>query len=95
MAKAQSEKKDKQEANRKYRRKIKQKVKNKEENPPILREESNLYAFGKDGKNYDIEMKDKELRKTLDFETIMNTVGIEDHSSYLCLECLKACPLNF
>ena len=40
-------------------------------------------------------LKDEELRKTVNFETIMNTVGIEDHSSYLCLECLKSCPLNF
>lgn len=39
-------------------------------------------------------LKDTEVRKTVDFETIMNTVGIEDHSSYRCLECLKACPLN-
>lgn len=39
-------------------------------------------------------LKDKEVTKTVDFETIMNTVGIEDHSSYRCFECLKACPLN-
>ncbi|MFX1283202.1 MAG: hypothetical protein ACFFB5_06080 [Promethearchaeota archaeon] len=39
-------------------------------------------------------LKDKELRRTVDFETIMNTVGIDDHSSYRCFECLRACPLN-
>lgn len=39
-------------------------------------------------------VKDNELRKTIDFETIMNTVGVDDHSTYECLECLKACPLN-
>ncbi len=39
-------------------------------------------------------LQDKEVRETVDFETIMNTVGVEDHSSYCCLECLKACPLN-
>ncbi len=39
-------------------------------------------------------LKDKETRTAVDFETIMNTVGIDDHSSYHCLECLKVCPLN-
>ena len=39
-------------------------------------------------------IKDNELRKSLDFEKIMNTVGVDDHSIYECLECIKACPLN-
>jgi epoxyqueuosine reductase QueG len=39
-------------------------------------------------------MNDSELRKTFDFEAIMNTVGVDDHSTYECIECLKACPLN-
>jgi len=39
-------------------------------------------------------MKDSELRKTFNFEDIMNTVGVDDHSTYECIECLKACPLN-
>lgn len=39
-------------------------------------------------------IKDSELRKSIDFETIINTVGVEDNSSYACMECLKVCPLN-
>jgi epoxyqueuosine reductase QueG len=39
-------------------------------------------------------IKDKDLRKEIDFETIINTIGVEDHASYSCIECLKACPLN-
>jgi epoxyqueuosine reductase QueG len=39
-------------------------------------------------------MKDTELRESIDFETIINTVGVEDNASYVCMECLKVCPLN-
>lgn len=39
-------------------------------------------------------LKDTESRKGVNFETIMNTIGVDDHSYYLCLECLKVCPLN-
>ncbi|UCG04187.1 MAG: epoxyqueuosine reductase [Candidatus Heimdallarchaeota archaeon] len=39
-------------------------------------------------------LQDTELRKNIDFETIMNTIGVDDHSYYHCLECLKMCPLN-
>ena len=39
-------------------------------------------------------LKNPEMRKNVDFETIMNTIGVDDHSYYLCLECLKRCPLN-
>jgi len=39
-------------------------------------------------------LKDIELRETTDFETILNTVGVDDHASYVCIKCLKACPLN-
>lgn len=28
------------------------------------------------------------------FETIINTVGVDDHGTYLCFACIKACPLN-
>lgn len=27
-------------------------------------------------------------------ETIVNTVGVDDHGTYSCNECLKVCPLN-
>jgi epoxyqueuosine reductase QueG len=39
-------------------------------------------------------LKDTELREKVNFEIIINTIGVDDHSYYLCLECLKACPLN-
>lgn len=39
-------------------------------------------------------VKDMELRKSIDFETIINTVGVDDHAAYICIECLKACPFN-
>lgn len=28
------------------------------------------------------------------FETLVNTVGVDDHGTYLCFECMRACPLN-
>jgi epoxyqueuosine reductase len=34
------------------------------------------------------------VRERFSFETVMNTVGIDDHASYSCFECLKLCPLN-
>ena len=37
---------------------------------------------------------DRNVKEKFSFETIVNTVGVDDHGSYLCLECLKACPLN-
>lgn len=39
-------------------------------------------------------IEDESWREKFSFETIMNTVGVDDHSSYSCFECLKACPLN-
>ncbi len=60
---AESEKKDKQEANRKYRRKTKQIVKNGDDEFPEIREMSDIWGFEKDGKIYDENMSDKNLRK--------------------------------
>jgi hypothetical protein len=60
---AKSEKENKQEANRKYRRIVKQKVKSKESELPKIKEISNVWSFDKDGKIYDSEMTDKDLRK--------------------------------
>jgi epoxyqueuosine reductase len=34
------------------------------------------------------------VRENFSFETLLNTVAIDDHGTYSCLECLKACPLN-
>ncbi len=60
---AKSEKENKQNANRKYRRIVKQKVKSNESELPEVREISNVWSFDKDGKKYDSEMTDKDLRK--------------------------------
>jgi hypothetical protein len=47
-----SEKKDKRDANRKYRRKVRLAVKLKKNIIPKMREVSNIYNFGKDTKQY-------------------------------------------
>lgn len=60
---ATSEKEDKKFANRRLRRKIKAKAKLREEDYPIKREVSDVWGFAKDGKVYDENMTDKEMRK--------------------------------
>jgi hypothetical protein len=47
---AESEKDDKRTANRKFRRKLKQSIFNQDESLPLIREVSNVWSFGKDGK---------------------------------------------
>ena len=37
---------------------------------------------------------DPSAKEKYSFETIMNLVGVDDHGSYTCSKCLKACPLN-
>jgi epoxyqueuosine reductase QueG len=39
-------------------------------------------------------LADPAVKERFSFETVMNTVGIDDHASYSCFKCLKACPLN-
>jgi epoxyqueuosine reductase QueG len=39
-------------------------------------------------------LKDVSLKKKYQFETLLNTIGVDDHGIYECLECLKVCPLN-
>ncbi|MHA1967996.1 MAG: 4Fe-4S double cluster binding domain-containing protein [Candidatus Hodarchaeales archaeon] len=39
-------------------------------------------------------LKDTDLKKGFNFDTILNTVGVDDHGTYNCLECIRACPLN-
>lgn len=60
---ADSEKEDKRNANRKFRRKIKQEVHKGEEQLPELRELSNVWMFDKDGKRYNKDLPNKDLRK--------------------------------
>jgi epoxyqueuosine reductase QueG len=37
---------------------------------------------------------DPAMKERFSFETMLNTASVDDHASYSCLECLKACPLN-
>jgi len=60
---ASSEKRNKRIANRGLRRLVKQKLSNNDEILPALREVSNVWSFEKDGKIYDKNMKQKDLRK--------------------------------
>lgn len=39
-------------------------------------------------------LKNKATREQFSFETVINTVGVDDHGLYTCFDCLKACPLN-
>ena len=63
IASTESEKEDKRDANRKFRRKTKQEVKKGDEQLSELREVSNVWSFGKDGKKYQSDLSDKEMRK--------------------------------
>jgi len=38
--------------------------------------------------------RDSDTKEHFSFETLLNTAGVDDHSSYSCFECLRACPLN-
>lgn len=35
-----------------------------------------------------------ELKEKYSFETLVNTVGVDDHGTYTCLECMRVCPFN-
>ncbi len=37
---------------------------------------------------------DPAVRERFSFETMLNTVSVDDHASYSCLECVRVCPLN-
>jgi epoxyqueuosine reductase QueG len=37
---------------------------------------------------------DRKTKESFSFERVLNTVGVDDHASYLCFKCLKVCPLN-
>ncbi|MFH1349539.1 MAG: 4Fe-4S double cluster binding domain-containing protein [Pseudomonadota bacterium] len=39
-------------------------------------------------------LRDSETKDKFDFETILNTVGVDDHGTYTCFKCLQVCPLN-
>ncbi len=60
---ADSEKENKRNANRKFRRSVKQRIIKGEDVLPEVREISNVWSFGKDGKRCNPEMNEKDLRK--------------------------------
>ncbi|MFC1853243.1 hypothetical protein ACFL27_23845 [candidate division CSSED10-310 bacterium] len=39
-------------------------------------------------------LADPKVRENFSFETLVNTVSVDDHGSYACFECVKGCPLN-
>ncbi|MFZ2447570.1 MAG: hypothetical protein WAW37_14540 [Syntrophobacteraceae bacterium] len=39
-------------------------------------------------------LADKSIVAKFGFETLLNTVSVDDHGMYTCSECLRACPLN-
>lgn len=39
-------------------------------------------------------IRDKTLMETFTFETILNTVAVDEHATYSCNKCLTTCPLN-
>lgn len=41
-----------------------------------------------------LALSNRKIRNKYSFETLLNTMAIDDHATYLCNECLKACPLN-
>lgn len=36
----------------------------------------------------------QKIGKSYPFETLLNTIAVDDHGTYSCNECLRACPLN-
>lgn len=39
-------------------------------------------------------LRDTATKEKFDFETILNTVSVDDHGAYTCFQCLAVCPLN-
>lgn len=61
---AESEKKDKRIANKKYRRKVRELLRNETYELPLLREVSNVFNMDKDGKAFfDVDKHPQYLRK--------------------------------
>ena len=62
---AKSEKMDKRHANRRLRRIVNLKVKSNDANIPSLREVSDVWSFGKDGKSYHSDMSENIIFKPI------------------------------
>lgn len=41
-----------------------------------------------------LALDNQKIQKNHSFEMLLNTIAVDDHSTYSCFECLKACPLN-
>ena len=41
-----------------------------------------------------LALRNQEIRKHYSFDTLLNTIAVDDHGVYSCFECLRACPLN-
>lgn len=39
-------------------------------------------------------LDNQSIRKSYSFDKILNTVAVDDHGTYSCFECLRACRLN-
>ncbi len=39
-------------------------------------------------------LADREMKTRFGFETLLNTVSVDDHGMYTCSKCLESCPLN-
>ncbi len=40
-------------------------------------------------------IRDKTRRGEYGYDLLLNTLGVEDHSMYTCIACVKACPKNY
>ncbi len=39
-------------------------------------------------------LTDRETKMKFGFETLLNTISVDDHGMYTCSKCLESCPLN-
>lgn len=39
-------------------------------------------------------LRDQDAKEKFSFETLLNTVGVDDHGTYSCFRCVEVCPLN-
>jgi epoxyqueuosine reductase QueG len=42
----------------------------------------------------ELALEKQTIGNNYSFETLLNTIAVDDHSTYSCFECLRVCPLN-
>jgi len=42
----------------------------------------------------ELVLSNQKIGRNYPFEALLNTIAVDDHGTYSCFECLKACPLN-